>query len=195
MITTQQVTLACWIIFVLYWFMSARSVKPIQETRGWLGGNWYPILYLIVFLFMINVRFLARLGIPTNKLAILLLPHTTVLNIIIVILLIAGLIIAIAARRTLARNWSGAVTLKEDHELITTGPYQYVRHPIYTGMLLMILGTALSVATLGACIGFFIIVVGILLKSRQEEALLTKHFVQGYLSYKKCTRTLIPFIW
>jgi protein-S-isoprenylcysteine O-methyltransferase Ste14 len=195
MITTQQVTLACWIIFVLYWFMSARSVKPIQETRGWLGGNWYPILYLIVFLFMINVRFLDRLGIPTNKLAILLLPHTTVLNIIIVILLIAGLIIAIAARRTLARNWSGAVTLKEDHELITTGPYQYVRHPIYTGMLLMILGTALSVATLGACIGFFIIVVGILLKSRQEEALLTKHFVQGYLSYKKFTRTLIPFIW
>jgi protein-S-isoprenylcysteine O-methyltransferase Ste14 len=195
MITTQQVTLACWIIFVLYWFMSARSVKPIQETRGWLGGNWYPILYLIVFLFMINVRFLARLGIPTNKLAILLLPHTTVLNIIIVILLIAGLIIAIAARRTLARNWSGAVTLKEDHELITTGPYQYVRPPIYTGMLLMILGTALSVATLGACIGFFIIVVGILLKSRQEEALLTKHFVQGYLSYKKFTRTLIPFIW
>jgi protein-S-isoprenylcysteine O-methyltransferase Ste14 len=195
MITTQQVTLACWIIFVLYWFMSARSVKPIQETRGWLGGNWYPILYLIGFLFMINVRFLGRLGIPTNKLAILLLPHTTVLNIIIVILLIAGLIIAIAARRTLARNWSGAVTLKEDHELITTGPYQYVRHPIYTGMLLMILGTALSVATLGACIGFFIIVVGILLKSRQEEALLTKHFVQGYLSYKKFTRTLIPFIW
>jgi protein-S-isoprenylcysteine O-methyltransferase Ste14 len=195
MITTQQVTLVCWIIFVLYWFISARSVKPIQETRGWLGGNWYPILYLIGFLFMINFRFLGRLGIPTNKLATLLLPHTTVLNIIIVILLIAGLIIAIAARRTLARNWSGAVALKEDHELITTGLYKYVRHPIYTGMLLMILGTALSVATLGACIGFFIILVGILLKLRQEEALLTKHFAQSYLSYKKCTRTLIPFIW
>jgi protein-S-isoprenylcysteine O-methyltransferase Ste14 len=184
MTTIQQVILACWIIFILYWFISARSVKPVQETRGWLGGNWYPILYLIGFLFMINFRFLGRLGIPTNKLAILLLPHTTVLNSIIVILLIAGLIIAIAARRTLARNWSGAVALKEDHELITTGPYKYVRHPIYTGMLLMISGTALSVATLGACIGFFIILVGVLLKLRQEEALLTKHFSQGYLSYK-----------
>jgi protein-S-isoprenylcysteine O-methyltransferase Ste14 len=195
MITIQQVILACWIIFILYWFISARSVKPVQETRGWLGGNWYPILYLIGFLFMINFRFLGRLGIPTNKLATLLLPHTAVLNIVIVILLIAGLMIAIVARRTLARNWSGAVALKEAHELITTGPYQYVRHPIYTGMLLMILGTALSVATLGACIGFFIILVGVLLKLRQEEALLTKHFAQGYLSYKKCTRTLIPFIW
>jgi protein-S-isoprenylcysteine O-methyltransferase Ste14 len=195
MITTQQVTLACWIIFVLYWFISARSVKPVQETSGWLGGNWYPILYLIGFLFMIDFRFLRRLGIPTNQLAILLLPRTRALNILIVILLVAGLMIAIVARRTLARNWSGAVALKEGHELITAGPYQYVRHPIYTGMLLMILGTALSLATIGACIGFFIILVGILLKLKQEEALLTKHFAQDYLAYKKHTRTLIPFIW
>ena len=194
MITIQQVILACWIIFILYWFISARSLKPVQETRGWLGGNWYPILYLIGFLFMINFRFLGRLGIPEDKLAIPLLPHTIILNSIIVITLLTGLIVAIAARRTLARNWSGAVALKEDHELITRGPYKYVRHPIYTGMLLMILGTGLSVATLGACIGFFIILVGVLLKLRQEEALLTKHFAQGYLSYKKRTRTLIPFI-
>jgi protein-S-isoprenylcysteine O-methyltransferase Ste14 len=195
MITIRQVVQACWIIFVLYWFISATSVKPIQETRGWLGGNWYPILYLIGFLFMINFRFLGRLGIPTDKLAILLLPHTIVLNIIIVILLIAGLMIAIIARHTLARNWSGAVALKEDHELITAGLYQYVRHPIYTGMLLMILGTALSFATIGACIGFLIILVGILFKLKQEEALLTKHFAQDYLTYKKRTKTLLPFIW
>lgn len=103
--------------------------------------------------------------------------------------------VAITARRTLARNWSGAVALKEDHELITAGLYQYIRHPIYTGMLLMILGTALSFATLGACMGFLIILMGVLLKLKQEEALLTKHFAQDYLSYKKRTRTLIPFIW
>ena len=180
---------------MLYWFISARSVKPIQETRGWLGGNWYPILYMIGFLFTANFRFLGRLGIPTDKLATLLLPHTIFLNIIVVILLIVGLVIAIVARRTLARNWSGAVALKEDHELITTGLYQHVRHPIYTGMLLMILGTELSFATLGAGIGFLIILVGILLKLKQEEALLTKHFAQEYLSYKKRAKTLIPFIW
>jgi len=178
MITIRQVVQACWIIFVLYWFISAVSVKPIQETSGWLGGNWYPILYLLGFLFMINFGFLGKLGIPTNKLATLLLPHTTVLNMIIVILVIPGLMIAIVARRTLARNWSGAVALKEDHELIKTGLYQYVRHPIYTGMLLMILATALSFATLGACIGFLIILVGVLLKLQQEEALLTEHFAQ-----------------
>jgi len=195
MITIQQVVSASWLIFILYWFISAWSVKRIQQTRGWLGGNWYPILYLIGVLFMLNFKFLGKLGIPTSKLAILLLPTTFVLNVIIVILLITGLMIAIVARRTLAKNWSGAVALKEDHELITTGPYQYVRHPIYTGMLLMILGTALSLATLGAGIGFLIILAGVLLKLKQEEALLTQHFAQSYLSYKKRTSTLIPFIW
>lgn len=195
MITIQEVVSVCWLIFILYWFISAWSIKRNQETSGWLGGNWYPILYLIGVLFMVNFRFLARFGIPRDKLATLLLPHTLVLNIIVVIFLIAGLVVAIAARRTLAGNWSGAVAFKEDHELITRGLYQYVRHPIYTGMLLMILGTALSLATLGAAIGFLIILVGVLLKLRQEEALLTQHFAQDYLSYKNRTRTLIPFIW
>jgi len=186
---------ASWIIFVLYWFISAQSVKSTQETRGWLGGNWYPILYLIGALFMINFRFLGRLGIPTKTLAILLVPPTIVINVVIVILLIVGLIIAITARRTLAGNWSNAVALKKNHELITTGLYQYVRHPIYTGMLLMFLGTALSLGTLGSCIGFLIILVGILFKLKQEEALMTEHFAEEYMSYKKHTKTLIPFLW
>ncbi|SRR6266487_5355365 len=195
MITIPLVVFACWIIFILYWFFSARSVKSIQETRGWLGGNWYPILYLIGFLFIVNFRFLGSLGIPTEKLATLLLPHTIVLNISVVILLIAGLMIAIIARRTLAENWSAAVALKKDHELITIGLYHYVRHPIYTGMLLMILGTILSLGTLSACIGFLIIALAIWLKLKQEEALLTEHFSKEYSSYKQRTKFLIPFIW
>ncbi|HLO17219.1 MAG TPA: isoprenylcysteine carboxylmethyltransferase family protein [Anaerolineales bacterium] len=195
MITTQPVIAACWIIFILYWFISGRSVKSIQETRGWLGGNWYSIFYLIGSLFIGNFGFLRKLGIPTDRLAILLLPPTIVLNIIVILLLVVGLMIAIVARRTLAGNWSGAVALKKDHELITTGFYHYVRHPIYTGMLIMILGTALSFATLGACIGFLIILFGVLLKLNQEEALLAEHFAQEYLSYKKHTRVLIPFLW
>src|SRR6266496_5334241 len=102
MITIQQVVAACWIIFVVYWYISAQSVKSIQETRGWLGGNWYPILYLIGFLLMVNFRFLDRIGVPTRTLAILLLPQTILVNVIVVIFLIVGLIIAITARRTLA---------------------------------------------------------------------------------------------
>ncbi len=62
-------------------------------------------------------------------------------------------------------------------------------------MLLMFLGTALSLGTLGACIGFLIILVGILFKLKQEEALMTEHFAEEYISYKKHTKTLIPFLW
>ena len=186
---------ACWIIFLLYWFISAQSVKSVQETRGWLGGNWYPILYMIGFLLMANLRFLGRIGIPTKTLAISLLPHTILVNVVIVISLIGGLIIAISARRRLAGNWSNVVALKKNHELITSGLYQYVRHPIYTGMLLMFLGTALSFGTLGAMIGFLVILVGIWFKLRQEEMLMTEHFADKYTSYKKHTKTLLPFIW
>lgn len=195
MITTQLVILACWVIFLLYWFISAQSVKPIRETRGPLGGNWYPILIFIGALFMGNFRFLARFGIPVDTLAVLFIPHTIVINVAVVTLLIAGLIVAVLARRTLAENWSGAVALKEDHKLITMGLYHYVRHPIYAGMLLMILGTALFVGTLGAFIGFLIVLLGIWLKLKEEEALLAEHFPDEYSSYKNHTKMLIPFLW
>ncbi len=180
---------------MLYWFISAQSVKSIQETRGWLGGNGYSIFYLIGFLVICNFKFLGRLGIPVDLLSTLLLPSSMITSAIVTLSLSAGLILAIFARRTLASNWSGMVALKKGHELITTGPYHYVRHPIYTGMLLMILGTALSIGTLGACIGFLIILFGSLLKLKQEEALLTEHFAQEYLLYKQHTKRLIPFLW
>ena len=195
MITIQLIVSACWIIFLLYWLISAQSVKSIQKTRGPLGGNWYPIVILIGALFMGNFRFLARFSIPVGALAVLLIPHTIVVNVVVAILLIAGLVVALIARRTLAENWSAAVALKKDHELITTGLYHYVRHPIYTGMLLMVLGTALLLGTLGACIGFLIILLGIWLKLKEEEALLAEHFPGEYSSYKNRTRILIPFIW
>ncbi|HSA99150.1 MAG TPA: isoprenylcysteine carboxylmethyltransferase family protein [Anaerolineales bacterium] len=195
MMTVQIVVFACWIVFLLYWPISAQSVKSIQKTRGPLGGNWYPIVILIGALFIGDFRFLARFGIPVHALAVLLIPHIIVINVVVVLLLVAGLVVAIIARRTLAGNWSAAVALKKDHELITTGLYQYVRHPIYTGMLLMVLGTALLLGTLGACIGFFIILLGVWLKLKEEEALLMETFTEEYSSYKNHTKILIPFLW
>lgn len=185
----------CWIIFVLYWLISAQSVKPIQETRGWLERNWYSILFIMGVLLMSGSRFLARFGIRVHSLAILLLPRTIILNIVIVILMITGLAIALIARRTLGENWSSVVSIKKDHELITTGLYHYVRNPIYTGMLLMFLGTTLSFDTLSAAFGFLMILLAIWIKLKQEEAILTEHFADEYLSYKKHTKMLIPFVW
>ena len=190
----QYVVICCWVIFGLYWFISSSSVKSTQETRGWLAGNWHGIFLLIGGLFLSNLPFLAKVGVSISSLTILLIPSSIVINVVIIVFAVTGLIVALIARQTLAGNWSRAVAFKEDHELITTGLYHYVRHPIYTGVLLMILATALSVGTLSAGIGFVIIVLGLWFKLRAEEEILTKHFPKEYLAYKDRTKALIPYV-
>jgi protein-S-isoprenylcysteine O-methyltransferase Ste14 len=179
---------SCWIIFVVYWLASAGSVKPIQKTTRWLGVQ---ILVLVGFVFIINPIGIARI----NPTAFRIIPFLLPVNLVAVILAIAGLIVAILARRTLAGNWSRGVVIKEEHELISTGLYGYVRHPIYSAVLLMTLGTALSFGTLSACIGLLIIVFAFVLKLRAEEMILTGHFSDEYLAYKSRTKALIPFVW
>lgn len=117
------------------------------------------------------------------------------LNILITILLASGLVIAIAARRRLASNWSGQVAIQQGHELITRGLYGYVRYPIYAGILLIALGTGFSYDTLSAGIGFLIISIAVYLKLGDEERILSRHFGDEYLSYKQRTKALIPFLW
>ncbi|MGA3145773.1 MAG: isoprenylcysteine carboxylmethyltransferase family protein, partial [Verrucomicrobiota bacterium] len=98
-------------------------------------------------------------------------------------------------RSGLGGNWSGSVTFKENHELIVRGPYRFVRHPIYTGILLMILGTAIIS---GRAVAFLALIIGFLIywqRLRQEEALLTKHFPETYPGYKSRTKALIPFLF
>jgi len=190
----QYVIICCWVIFGLYWFISSSSVKSTQETRGWLAGNWHGIFLLIGGLFLSNLPFLAKVGVVISSLTILLIPSSIVINVVIIVFAVTGLIVALMARRTLAGNWSRAVAFKEDHELITTGLYHYVRHPIYTGVLLMILATVLSVGTLSASIGFVIIVLGLWFKLRAEEEILTLHFPKEYSAYKDRTKALIPYV-
>jgi len=194
MIPVQYIVVACWAIFALYWFISASSVKPTQETKGWLAGNWHSIWLLIGGLFLSNASFLAEVGVPSSWLTVLLIPRSIEMNVVIVVFAVSGLIVAMVARRTLAGNWSRAVAFKKDHELITTGLYHYVRHPIYTGILLMVLGSALSVGTPSAGIGFVVIVLGLWFKLRAEEELLAKHFPKDYPAYKNRTKALIPYI-
>ena len=195
MITVQYIIIVCWVIFCLYWFISAPSAKSTQETRGWLAGNWQSIWLIIGGLFLSNLAFLATFGVPISALTLLLIPRSIVVDGLSIVFTVTGLIVAIVARRTLAGNWSRAVAFKEDHELITTGLYRYVRHPIYTGILLMILGTAVFVGTPSAGIGFLIIILGIWFKLRAEEELLTEHFPRKYPAYKKRTKALIPYVF
>ena len=107
---------------------------------------------------------------------------------------ILGLIIAVWARVMLSNNWSGAVVLKENHTLITTGPYRYVRHPIYTGLLVMMLGTVFISGRVDAVCAILIFFAAHIRKMRQEEVLMQNNF-PGYADYKKHTKALFPLIF
>jgi protein-S-isoprenylcysteine O-methyltransferase Ste14 len=98
------------------------------------------------------------------------------------------------ARATLGRNWSGTVTLKEGHELIVRGPYRLVRHPIYTGLLTMLIATVIQQGHIGGTIGFVFVFVSLLIKLGEEEQVMLKQFPDEYAAYQQRVRRLIPFV-
>jgi protein-S-isoprenylcysteine O-methyltransferase Ste14 len=102
---------------------------------------------------------------------------------------------AIWARFYLGRNWSGTVTVKQDHKLIRTGPYAVVRHPIYAGFGLAILGTAIAIGEVRGLAATVTALIGMALKSRLEEEFMTEQFGAEYVQYKKDVKAMIPFIW
>jgi protein-S-isoprenylcysteine O-methyltransferase Ste14 len=109
-------------------------------------------------------------------------------------MLALGLGFSVWARRHLGRNWSAHVVVKEDHALIRTGPYRYVRHPIYTGILFAMLGMALAIGEWRALVGFAAMVVSFAIKSGQEEARMRETFSE-YGDYARQTAALIPYVY
>jgi protein-S-isoprenylcysteine O-methyltransferase Ste14 len=107
----------------------------------------------------------------------------------------AGFAMTWWARLHLGRNWSAAVTLKAEHTLVRSGPYAITRHPIYSGLLVAVLSTALVRDSLAGLIGFGLILLGLALKLREEEAFLHGRFGPAYDVYKRDVAGLIPGLW
>jgi len=109
--------------------------------------------------------------------------------------MLTGLALTWWARIHLGRLWSSAITRKEEHRLVETGPYEYVRHPIYTGLIIALLATAASEATPAAALGAVLIALGLWLKARTEERfLLTELGPDAYESYRRRVPMLVPFV-
>jgi len=105
-----------------------------------------------------------------------------------------GVAFAIWARRSLGRNWSGNPTIKEDHELIVSGPYRIVRHPIYSGFLLAAAGTVLGSGKVRDLLFLAVIVTACAAKIRIEESLMMRQFPDAYPEYRRRTKAVIPWI-
>jgi protein-S-isoprenylcysteine O-methyltransferase Ste14 len=184
----HAVIVTAWACFLAYWLISARSVKKTaHRKRSWASG-------LGIALVGVGVGVLAQAPGLAPFLQRSWFPRSFALDAIAIALCIAGLAFAIVARAYLGSNWSSQPALKEGHELVTSGPYRYVRHPIYTGILLALLGTVLPMSAIFAAI-WIAALVTFLVRIRIEEALMTRQFPDQYPYYKRRTKRLIPFLW
>jgi protein-S-isoprenylcysteine O-methyltransferase Ste14 len=184
---SDQIIVGCWIIFCAYWFITALKVKATAEQQSLSSAVRHRLPVLLGWFLM------AFRGLP-SPFNLPLMPRTELTQIIGALICVAGLFVTIWARQTLAGNWSSDVTLKQGHELIKSGPYRFVRHPIYTGLLLMCLGAAINIGLLRAWLGVVLVFAGFWIKLKQEEALMLRHFPNDYPTYRKQVKALVPFV-
>lgn len=122
-------------------------------------------------------------------------PQTAAIGIGGVVLTVAGCFVAAWARVTIGANWSGRATVKAGHELITRGPYALARHPIYSGLLLASVGTAIVFGQARCFLGLVLIVLALVVKMSQEEQLMLQAFPHAYPAYRMRVKALIPGIF
>jgi protein-S-isoprenylcysteine O-methyltransferase Ste14 len=178
---------AIWSVWALYWFVAALAAKPVRRREGLASRLSHIIPLLLAVLLVMS----PRLG--GTALGAHFLPSSAVQFWIGVVLLCAGLLFAVAARHRLGGNWSGSVTLKQGHTLTRDGPYRFVRHPIYSGILLAFFGSA--VIALGEWRGLLALVLltaAFLRKIRIEERFMLEQFGDDYARYRKEVAALVP---
>lgn len=176
----------CFVIFVVFWTVTAFSTKRTVQRRGW---------WRLSFALILLGYFLLRLGLLQVHWVNGFLWHRTLFTGIVAdAITLAGLAVMLWARVILGRNWSAGVTLKKGHELVTSGPYRWVRHPIYSGLLLMALGWAVWRGRYSGFWGLAVLLLIFWIKARAEEQLMIQHFGDAYRSYKARVRALIPYI-
>lgn len=179
---------AAWLFFLGYWLWSARRLKPATRAEPALPRffrYWLPIFVAIALMWPGD-------WLRNSVLGRHFLPDTFTVAAIGLALIIAGVGFACWARHILGSNWSSEVQLKQDHELIERGPYRHVRHPIYTGILLGLLGTVMVLGEWRALLGFVIMFVSFWRKLRLEETWLGEHFGTAYADYVRRVKALIP---
>ena len=170
-----------WVVFAIVWIIGSVRVKPIKKTEGGLSYLQHNVFLIVGFILFATLH---QRIFPASETRLAIGLGMEIL----------GIGLTIWARVILAGNWSANVTIKEEHELTTSGPYRLVRHPIYTGILLAFLGTAMGLARLGALLAFPLFVLGLWLKLRIEERFLREQFGTQYEAYEVHSKALIPFV-
>jgi protein-S-isoprenylcysteine O-methyltransferase Ste14 len=176
-----------WAGWALYWIGSARGVKRARRRES-LSSRALHVVPL-----GLAATLLAVPAVP-GWLGARWLPPSAGTAALGTSLVGAGLALSVYARRVLGGNWSASVTLKEGHEIIATGPYRMIRHPIYTGLLAAILGTAVARGEWRGVLAFALSFAALWRKLRLEEHWLGEAFGERYADYRRRTWALLPYI-
>ena len=177
-----------WILFLVYWQIKAANTKTTQRLEPAASR----ILRVAVFLIVLTL--LSTTRIPAPWLYLQLWPVGLWPFWLGAAVTVAGLLFAVWAREHLGRNWSRSVTIKEDHELITSGPYAVVRHPIYTGILAGFLGMAIAISEVRGFVVFVLVFFVLRIKLRMEEQWMRSQFGETYDAYADQTAALVPYV-
>ena len=177
-----------WLIFIALWIAMARGGKAVAERESAYSrlSHYLPLA--------IGVCLLAAPDIPVAPLNDRFVPLALWPVRLGAALTFAGIAFALRARIRIAGNWSTDVTLKRDHELIVDGPYRWVRHPIYAGVLLGLTGTGLAVGEWRAVLGVVLVAAAYWRKLTIEETVMRRRFGDAYAHYAERTAALIPFV-
>ena len=179
----------CWLVFIIYWTMSAFSAKRSVRSERWWRFAWIRILALALIITVV------RFSVVTGHSAVWSTPYPFgPIGVVLGLLCTAlGIALAVWARAYLGRNWGMPMSLKENSELVTTGPYATIRHPIYSGMLLAMLGSLLADSLVWSiplvCAAAYFIY-----SAFSEERLMRAQFPQTYPAYQKSSKMFIPFV-
>jgi protein-S-isoprenylcysteine O-methyltransferase Ste14 len=175
-----------WIVFIVYWIYGAMKTRRTESKEP--GSSrlmflvWEIAGYALLFSDTVRIGFLGER----------IVHRTWTMAATGVALVWIGIGLAIWARRHLGEYWSARITIKEDHKLIRSGPYARLRHPIYSGLDLAVIGSALAIDEWGCLLGVVLIIGGYWIKARREEAMLSAQFGDAFREHCRHTGFLLP---
>jgi protein-S-isoprenylcysteine O-methyltransferase Ste14 len=185
----NRLIVALWLIFMVYWAVMAVGAKRNLDARVWWRESGARVGVIVLVFLALHVPVVRHALGNARAYAV---STSMLLGLIGVTLCALGIGLAIWARVNLGRNWGMPGSRKEHPELVTSGPYTYVRHPIYTGMLVAMLGSAIGERPFWL-IPLLVSVVYFVYSARREETLMTEQFPDQYPAYRKRTKMLVPF--
>jgi protein-S-isoprenylcysteine O-methyltransferase Ste14 len=179
---------AMWCVWAAFWIAASFGTKPTRWRESIGSRASHTILLLAAIVLLTKPRWLPQM------LSARFAPAGNLLPVLGAFVVATGLGFAIWARAHLGRNWSGIITVKEGHALVRTGPYRIVRHPIYSGLLLALIGTAAAIGEWRGILAVTCALIGFLRKIQIEERRMGENFSE-YAQYRQQTAALIPLLY